>query len=114
MAIGETERPRYWQGQYLRARDFLDEQAYHRAMRRRLNLATGTWGIVTGLTLVEQPRTGSNTVDLLLTPGMAIDGFGREVLVFSSVKLAIEDVPRFPTIPWVPVWLRYQPAGAAL
>jgi hypothetical protein len=114
MAIGDTERPRYWQGQYLRARDFVDEQAYHRAMRRRLNLASATWGIVTGLTLVEQPRAGSTSVDLMITPGMAVDGFGREILVFSPVLLQVADFQRFPTARWVPVWLRYQPDQAAL
>jgi hypothetical protein len=114
MAIADTERPRYWQGQYLRTRDFVDEQAYHRAMRRRLNLASATWGIVTGLTLVEQARAGSNTVDLVLTPGMAVDGFGREILVFSPAQLQIADFQRFPTARWVPVWLRYQPDQAAL
>jgi hypothetical protein len=113
MTIDDTERPRYWHGQYLRARDFVDEQAYHRAMRRRLNLGATTWGIVTGLELIEQPRLGSSAVDLMITTGMAVDGNGCEIFVFSPVRLPIAEFQRFPTPRWVPVWLRYQPEQAA-
>ena len=68
-------------GQFLRAQDFTDEQCYHVAMRRRHNIAHHTWGIVRGLELsIEE---GS----VFVMPGMAVDGYGRELIVQTKTKL---------------------------
>ena len=74
------ERPNYYQLQFLGADDFKAEQAYHRDMRRRHNIGPHRWGIVTGLELVERPRDGGG-FDVYIEPGMAIDGFGREIFI---------------------------------
>src|ERR1700730_10965217 len=83
MATANIERLHYYQRQYLGALDFEAQQTYHRDMRRRLNLAHHTWGIVSGLELV----VGANGVDINITPGMAIDGFGREIVMFTPTQL---------------------------
>jgi hypothetical protein len=110
MLSDDTKRANYSEGQYLRAQDFLDEQRYHRDQRRRLSLAQHTWGIFSGLDLVEQPREGSqDEVDVFVSTGMAVDGFGREIVVFFPFKLdpAQFKQPQFNTDGWVQVWIRF-------
>jgi len=69
-------RPRYFEGQLLSAADFQAEQDYHTAMRRRHNRALHGWGVVEGL------ETGLEDGDrITVSPGMAIDGHGREIVV---------------------------------
>ena len=88
MTTDTIERLRYYQHQYLGALDFADEQAYRRDMRRRHNLAHHTWGIVTGLELAAVAKEdGAGAVNVYIMPGMAIDGFGREIIVLASAKL---------------------------
>lgn len=84
MAQESIERPHYYQRQYLGAQDFQDEQAYQRDMRRRHNLAQHQWGIVTGLELV------GDTTGVSVQPGMAVDGFGREIVVFAPYTIPTE------------------------
>ncbi|MEA2236354.1 MAG: hypothetical protein QOC81_1078 [Thermoanaerobaculia bacterium] len=84
------ERLNYYQLQFLGAEDFKAEQIYHRDMRRRHNLGPHTWGIVEGLELVEQPR-GDGGIDVYVQPGLAIDGFGREIVVGAQYKLDASD-----------------------
>jgi hypothetical protein len=68
-------RVHYFDRQYLRIQDFTDEQAYHLTMRWRHNIAHHTWGIVHGLELVEEEGS------LFVQPGMAVDGYGRELIL---------------------------------
>jgi len=87
----DIERLNYYEGEFLGAVDFQAEQEYHRDMRRRHNLGQHTWGIVTGLDLVQAPNGGTDgnnvEVDVYLQPGMAVDGFGREIVLLSQVQL---------------------------
>ena len=55
------ERSNYYEFQFLGAEDFKAQQNYHRDMRRRHNVGHHTWGIVTGLKLVERPREGGHS-----------------------------------------------------
>src|SRR5277367_6746577 len=92
--LTDIERLNYYEGEFLGAVDFQAEQEYHRDMRRRHNLGQHTWGIVTGLELA-QPVNGltdssdnnSAEVDVYLQPGMAVDGFGREIVVLNQYQL---------------------------
>jgi hypothetical protein len=68
-------RVRYRERQFLRAADLSDEQAYRIAMRRRHNIAHHGWGIVTGLEMALEEDT------VVVKPGMAVDGYGRELIV---------------------------------
>ena len=75
MSDNSIARVHYFEGQFLRTQDFVDEQAYHVAMRRRHNIAHHTWGIVSGLEIVIEEG------NFFLQPGMAVDGFGRELIL---------------------------------
>jgi hypothetical protein len=90
--LTDIERLNYYEGEFLGAVDFQAEQEYHRDMRRRHNLGQHTWGIVTGLDLAQAPNgsmDGSLTVvDVYLQPGMAVDGFGREIVVLNQFQLS--------------------------
>jgi hypothetical protein len=107
----DTKRPNYHDGQYLGPGDFVAEQRYHSDLRRRLSLAQHTWGTFAGLEIVEQEREGDPaSVDCFVMPGLAVDGFGREVVVFVPQKI---DPGAFveagAPAGWVPVWIRYEP-----
>lgn len=83
-----VERVNYYERQFLGASDFRAQQNYDRDMRRRHNLGHHTWGIVSGLELREIAREGGGgAVDIFIMPGMAVDGFGREILVLQQQKL---------------------------
>lgn len=75
MSDNSIARVHYFEGQFLRTQDFVDEQAYHVAMRRRHNIAHHTWGIVSGLEIVLEEG------NFFLQPGMAVDGYGRELIL---------------------------------
>ncbi|WP_454698346.1 hypothetical protein [Arthrobacter humicola] len=102
------ERPRYTQGQTLGAADFRAEQAYHRNGRRRHLLGPHTWGITLGLDLVEQPNPIDPTlVDVMLRPGLATDGYGRELMVDSALRLDPAAFSAFADIAHRQVYLAY-------
>src|SRR5215472_16340384 len=89
--ITDIERLNYYEGEFLGALDFQAEQEYHRDMRRRHNVGQRTWGIVSGLDLVQVPN-GNNTpngtaVDVYVQPGMAVDAFGREIVALTKTQL---------------------------
>lgn len=85
MTAEEVERVRYFERQYLTAEDLTAEQQYHRDMRRRHNLAHHTPGIVAGLR-IEKKQSGT-TFEYWVLPGMAVDGYGREIIVLAPARL---------------------------
>lgn len=99
-------RVRYFDGQYLRPQDFTDEQSYHVAMRRRHNLGGHSWGIVSGLDVTA--AGGPPAVE----PGLAVDGYGREVAVLR--RLPVPPLPAPPPGGQVPydLWLVYDRIGS--
>lgn len=70
-------RVRYAEKQVLRAADLSDEQAYQMNLRRRHILAAHEWGIVYGL----MPHCQPDIEGFWVQPGLAVDGFGREIAV---------------------------------
>ncbi len=107
----DVKRPSYRDGMYLGAQDFIAEQDYELDLRRRLCLGQHAWGVFEGLDLAEQPDPGTGNTSVFVLPGLAIDGFGRPLLVFASMPLdlALFQGPEFQTDQWVKVWLLYQP-----
>jgi hypothetical protein len=76
-------RVNYFDGQLLDADDLRDEQDYHRGRHQRLGrLAVGS-GVLCGL---EVTVTGDGQV--VVAPGIAIDGLGREIVVPAACLLA--------------------------
>src|SRR5580658_10822280 len=116
----DIERLNYYEGEYLGAVDFQAEQEYHRDMRRRHNLGQHTWGIVTGLQLAQvpnglnDPNGGAAEADVYLQPGMAVDGFGREIVVLNQYQLTpsmfAAIAPQGNSVQTLQIWIGYQQA----
>ncbi len=82
MAVDDILRMRYRERQFLRARDFEDEQEYLVESRRRHEIGEHTWGIVTGL------KVEKNASDIwIVTAGFAVDAYGREIYLFEDEPL---------------------------
>lgn len=106
--ITDIERLNYYEGEYLGAVDFEAEQEYHRDMRRRHNIGPHTWGIVTGLDVAQFLNGGpNNEVDVYIQPGVAVDGFGREIVVLNPAQLTAEMFADFPSKQTLTVWIGY-------
>ena len=98
-------RAHYREQQILRYLDLDNEQAYRIAMRRRHNLAHHGWGIVQGLTLE------ATAMGVSLSPGFAVDGYGRELVVPQRLRLGrsqFDQVLGPGGAGYVDVWLTYQ------
>lgn len=80
--MAEVKRLNYFNHQFLVDSDFRDEQSYHIEMRRRHNRYMHGWGIAEGL-LVES----NGERQILVTPGMAIDRDGREMVLIEAKTL---------------------------
>jgi hypothetical protein len=75
-----VKRVNYYTHQFLRESEFRDEQNYHLSMRRLHNRLFHSWGIVEGL---EVRRRADR--ELTITPGIAIDSQGREIVLAEPV-----------------------------
>ncbi len=75
-----VKRPHYYTHQFLREQDFNEEQQYHVDMRRRHNRLFHTWGVAEGL---EVTRKGER--EITISPGVALDREGREIVLLSAV-----------------------------
>jgi hypothetical protein len=74
-------RPRYRERAALRWSDLEHEQRYRIGARRRHNLAGHGWGIVRGLAI------STDNQRLAVRPGLAIDGYGRELIVLEPILI---------------------------
>jgi len=92
---------RFRERQVLRAADLELEQSYLTAMRRRHNIGQHGWGIVSGLELTMTPAGVA-----IVRPGMAVDGYGRELFVHAPLELPAD---AFDTLgsDSLDVWLFY-------
>jgi hypothetical protein len=75
-------RVQYRERQRLLAADLRFEQAYRLGMAGRHYLGPHDWGVIRGLWVIQAGEKGFQ-----LTPGVAIDGYGRELLVPETVDL---------------------------
>jgi hypothetical protein len=80
MADPVTKRLNYYTGQFLRAEDFALEQSYHIDRQRRHNRLLHTPGVSDGLTV----DTVIGQAEVLVMPGTAVDGEGREIVLAES------------------------------
>src|ERR1700712_765590 len=81
-----AERPHFFEGQYLGADDLQSLLAYVREQARRHRLGAHTWGVVSGIEIVMQTALDGSTSPFL-TPGLAVDGYGRSITVLAPFKL---------------------------
>ena len=111
MSTDDIKRLNYYERQYLRTQDFKDEQAYHVKMRRHHLLSHHTWGIVSGLKVIKDKQTKR----WFLQKGMAVDKFGREIIVPEEQELDINTIQdQFKDLPLsalparLNLWLAYE------
>ena len=78
------KRLRFFDGQLLTAKDFQAEQEYHIELRRLHNRLLHGIGIVKGLVVSVDDGPGNW---VLVSPGLALDGHGNEILVESPVRI---------------------------
>jgi hypothetical protein len=104
-ATGTAARVGYREGQVLSAPDLLDEQAYLISMRQRHATTSHRWGIVRGLV----PSTAG--VSLEVSPGLAVDGLGRYLIVTDTISADLSSL----TADSVRIWLAcsLDPVGGA-
>src|SRR5262249_45371993 len=69
-------RLRYFDGQFLKEQDFIDEQRYHIDRERRLSRWLHTPGIVTGLEVTPV----QNATRVKVGKGTALDGLGQQIV----------------------------------
>jgi hypothetical protein len=100
MTSQTLSRVHYFNKQILRVNEFSDEQLYQLALRRRHNVTLHAWGIVSGLDI------GQENGGLVVYPGLAIDGYGREVLLAGKQSLATETFDDLAT-DRLDVWIVY-------
>lgn len=80
-------RPHFYAGQLITAEDLNAEQEYQRQEQWLHNRMLHGYGIVAGLeALVEQDENGAR---LLVAPGYALDGWGRELVVPEQLTLGL-------------------------
>jgi hypothetical protein len=88
MSIDQTQRPRFYEGQYLGADDLSGLLDHSLVEQARDRIGAHTWGIALGLTFKEAPSLNDPAaVDEFLQPGYAWDGFGRPVVVLQPYKI---------------------------
>jgi hypothetical protein len=108
MVAEPVERMNYFQYQQVGAEDFRIQQAYHRDQRRRHNLGPHLWGVIAGCRIVETEREGDpGFVDIQVSPGAAVDGFGREIVLLEPARVEPESFASFDTERVLELWLHY-------
>ncbi|HMK56392.1 MAG TPA: hypothetical protein VK448_07135 [Dissulfurispiraceae bacterium] len=84
------KRVRYFHGMLLTERDFQEEQLYLLEKRRLQNRMLHGWGVVCGLGI--KPTTPESS-KIVITPGMALDCFGNEIVVCADFEIDLKSLP---------------------
>ena len=93
IATSGTVRPNFFSGRLLTADDLREEQEYHREKHRRHLQMLHGFGVVDGL----QVDVASDGTTISVEPGMAIDPYGREIVLDDLVVLPIPFNASSPT-----------------
>jgi hypothetical protein len=88
--IEQTKRVNYFNGQFLRAQDFQDEQKYHLDHRWEHNKAFYSAGVAEGLAVTLTPGT---TDQVNVEAGWALNENGREMVLPATQTLEISGTP---------------------
>ena len=113
-AFRPFEKMNYFCGRFMVDRDFRDEQRYHVDKRRLHTAALHGWGAACGLRVLPHPYCPN--LRLVVTPGLAIDAWGREIFIPERVEVELESYrikddaasPATPQPETLFVVLRYQ------
>ena len=85
IATSGTVRPNYFPGRLLTADDLREEQEYHREKHRRHLQMLHGFGVVDGLDV----DVASDGATIAIEPGLAIDRYGREIVLDDLVVTPI-------------------------
>jgi hypothetical protein len=100
------QRPTFTNGQYIGADDLNATVDYANDKTERLALSGRTWGIGTGLALVEiADATGLK--QMYIEPGIAWDGYGRTIVVLSPAQVTVDLFAGLPSGSQK-VWIKYK------
>jgi hypothetical protein len=106
-------RVTYFPHQVLTNNDFREDQNYHIAMRRLQNRFLYTAGVVAGGLWVERRAER----EILITPGLAIDSEGREIVLLDQadhqIKLSEPGARVYVGVKYHEVYAEYTDAGDA-
>jgi hypothetical protein len=83
----DFKRVRYFHGMLMTDRDFREEQIYHNEKRKLLSRMLHGWGVVCGLRIKATSPVSSKIV---ITPGMALDCHGNEILVCEDFEVDLK------------------------
>lgn len=103
--MDEVKRLNYFNSQFLVAKDFNDEQSYHRNLRQLHNQLLHSWGIAKGLEV--KPVSG-NARQISVSPGVAIDHNGQEIVLPDNPPPANIDLTPAGAATSVTVAITYQ------
>ncbi|MBD2233293.1 tail fiber domain-containing protein [Phormidium tenue] len=117
MAYDPTQRPRYFEGQYLEDTDFSDEQAYHRDRQQRHHRLLHISGIAEGLnwkeaSAINQGKTSIADVRFSVSAGTAFDIEGRSIVLLSDSPVTQITVPPTPQGDWI-LFIQYREEATA-
>ena len=90
MSEKPLDRLNYYNGQRLEASDLKLEQQYHIRVRRWLNKSLYTTGIASGLEVTQDP---ANAMNVIVSPGLALDSQGREIILLDQVSIGVVGKP---------------------
>lgn len=103
------QRPTFYEAQILAAADLQGSVDYARDQLARHEHLLHSWGITEGLDVTAgDPPVGSSNKDqkeITISPGTAIDGAGRELVLLTSLTLLETDFTVGPAPGWYPVFL---------
>ena len=85
--MSDGTRLKYFNGQFLKADDFNEEQTYHLTRLERHNRLLHSPGIADGL----EVRADANASQVTVTQGTAIDGNGKQIVLASDRIVPISD-----------------------
>lgn len=105
---GTLTRNRFFTGKLLSVDDLTQEQAYERTKHRRHNRLLHGVGIVRGLVVGLQPRPAGGDPAIVVSPGVALDPNGEELVVCEPVT---RDVCQGESMCYVTVALAERPTN---
>src|ERR1700733_8430211 len=112
MSYTLPQRPTFSNGQYIGASDLNAAVDYARDETERLALSGRTWGIATGLALIEL-TDATGAVRMYIEPGIAWDGYGRPVVLLSPAAVTADLFSGLNSGNQM-VWLRYRAVGTQM
>ena len=90
--LHQPQRNAYFDGLMLEARNFINEQDYHRGHRQMHNALLHGTGTVCGLKVVAHPSEDCRHEFAVLEPGYALDCCGQEIVVPRRVLIPVKEM----------------------